>query len=128
MMVNGGSLNERHNPSQLRPRHGVRGVCGYGAVMTARPGDLDVISKNAVMLWNAGKIRFRRGFAQTPQGARALQQIFSFQGKKGSTRKDDAPDSLCGCVELMHERRIVRKTSGSSIASRKISSTRKGRL
>ncbi|MBL7997584.1 MAG: hypothetical protein JNL32_02985 [Candidatus Kapabacteria bacterium] len=70
----------------------------------------DAIAKNAVMLWKSGKIRFPMGFAETPHGSRALQQIFSFAGKKNS-RRDDAPDALIGLIELMHERHIVRKQS-----------------
>lgn len=75
--------------------------------------NIDAIAKNTIIMWQQGRIRFPRGFAETPHGAAVLQQLFSFTGK-GSKKKDDAPDSLIGLVELMHERHLVRKRAAST--------------
>lgn len=69
--------------------------------------NVDVLAKNFQSAWQDGKVHFPVGFAQSEHGAKYLQQLWKFKGKK-SNRKDDAPDSLLSVFEVLHERRIVR--------------------
>lgn len=65
---------------------------------------VDELSKNTQMLWNAGKIQFKKGFSKSKAGETILSQLYAFAGKKSNSKtKDDAPDSLICTTEFIVE-------------------------
>lgn len=65
---------------------------------------VDDLSKNAAILWNEGKIKFRAGISETADGSEFLTQLYSFTSKKNSKIKDDAPDALICAIQSMFDR------------------------
>jgi hypothetical protein len=74
--------------------------------------NVDNLAKNAQLYWCERRIRFPRGFALTKEGKEYTQQVHAFVGKKHNKR-DDAPDSLICAIELMHERKFIRRASNA---------------
>lgn len=80
---------------------------------------VDELAKNAEWAWNNGDILFPEGFQNTMDGEAAINQLFTFAGKKNKTyrtvngrrieNKDDFPDALICAVEFLYERGFVRK-------------------
>lgn len=69
---------------------------------------VDELTKNAQLLWEAGKIKIARSVIESKEGIKFLEQLYAFSGKKAK-RPDDGPDAFICSVELIHERRLVRR-------------------
>lgn len=73
---------------------------------------VDELAKNAQGAWADGQILMPADFAKTVEGAAFMEQIFAFAGKRAN-RPDDAPDALICAFELLHERKLVRRSKGA---------------
>lgn len=71
---------------------------------------IDDLAKNAQLIWSEGKIKFPLMFKERIENKDYITQVFSFKGKKKGN-PDDAPDSLIGAFEMLHERKLVRSSS-----------------
>jgi len=62
------------------------------------------LAKNTQVEFNEGRFLFPKGFAQTEEGKRYLEQLWAFSGTKRSGTKDDAPDALICVNEFLYEK------------------------
>jgi len=65
---------------------------------------VDDLSKNAAILWNEGRIKFRAGISETVDGSEFLTQLYSFTSKKNNKTRDDAPDALICAIQSLFDR------------------------
>lgn len=72
----------------------------------------DELAKNIQGEWEEGRILLPEQITSTDDGKRFLTQIFAFAGKKANLA-DDAPDALICAYELLHNRRLGKKSSTS---------------
>jgi hypothetical protein len=80
---------------------------------------VDELAKNAEWAWNSGDILFPEGFENTSEGETALNQLFTFSGKKNKQFrqndgrkeevKDDFPDALICAIEFCYESGYVQR-------------------
>ncbi|MEP7217948.1 MAG: hypothetical protein ABI876_03480 [Bacteroidota bacterium] len=75
------------------------------------------LAKNAQALWEANKIEFPPGWAETKEGERALNQIFAFTGKEAGNL-DDFPDGLISLIELLNDAEMVTPSAPESETGR----------
>ncbi|GIV82217.1 MAG: hypothetical protein KatS3mg051_1571 [Anaerolineae bacterium] len=68
--------------------------------------NVDALAKSLQLVMSEGRLFFPPGFDRTSEGARFLEQLWAFEGKKAG-RKDDAPDALICAMELIAGRRIA---------------------
>lgn len=69
---------------------------------------VDILSKNAALIWQDKKILFPPAFNQNMSHKLFLAQLFSFVSKKDNT-KDDAADALICALEFIHEKGISKQ-------------------
>lgn len=70
--------------------------------------NVDLIAKNAALLWSQNKIYFTEDVINTKEGKIFIEQMFAFGGKKNSKVKDDAPDAVICANEAIAERYLNR--------------------
>ena len=97
---------------------------------------VDELSKNAELLWSAGRILIARSLferkvrksdmptadSHSSVAEVFLKQIYAFAGKKAG-KKDDCPDSMICNIEFIHERNLARPKStrrATSVITEKI--------
>lgn len=89
---------------------------------------IDEIAKNVQLTYNEGKVLFPAGFGENQrrpywkEEAEYLRQLFAFAGKNAN-KTDDAPDSLIGAFQLLHDRRQVKK-GGQSLVTKTWTNTK----
>jgi hypothetical protein len=64
---------------------------------------VDELAKNIQIYWNECKISFPKNFKQTKHGEEFCSQLFSFNGKKNTKGKDDAPDAFICAITFLNE-------------------------
>lgn len=108
-----GNVNqESHWSDHIRNYFHERGL--PAPVIEFKNYKVDELAKNAEWAWNSGDILFPEGFENTIDGASALDQLFTFSGKKNISykqvngrkvaEKDDFPDALICAIEFCYER------------------------
>jgi len=75
--------------------------------------DVDLLSKTPAALWNEGSILLHNSIKETDEGKKAIRQINAFKGKK-KNGKDDAPDVVVCCVEMLYEHKYHRRSTKQS--------------
>ena len=76
----------------------------------------DALAKSLQIVMSAGRLFFPPAFERSSEGARFLEQLWAFEGKKAG-RKDDAPDALICALELIGTRRIARPIPDNPITA-----------
>jgi dsRNA-specific ribonuclease len=113
-----GNVNqESHWSEHVRHYFRERGISA--PVIEFKNYHVDELTKNAEWAWNSGDILFDPAFDKTEDGERALNQLFTFAGKKNPQYrvvdrrkvqvKDDFPDGLICAIEFMYERGYARR-------------------
>lgn len=64
---------------------------------------VDDLAKNAQLIYNEGKILFPPNFKYSKDGEEFCSQLFSFNGKKNTKGKDDAPDALICALTFIQD-------------------------
>ncbi|MCA0270245.1 MAG: hypothetical protein LCH53_13660 [Bacteroidetes bacterium] len=78
---------------------------------------VDDLAKNTASWWASATILFPPGTRQSDEGARFINQVLAFRGKRTpSQQKDDAPDALVCADELLSTRGMARSPGGAIAA------------